>query len=200
MPEPVARAEVGRYCWWPTQASSYLTGLPRDPRHPDECLARARPRGRGRRPTRRGRAARVPRRHRLVGLAAAGPRATRRAGVRDRRVTAARGRSRSVTGRPYRDVVTDGILRPLAMDASTASINAGHPRPARDRAHPRGRRSPVARGQPAPRPPRGSRRIRPTGASARRTGRRRGLPADAAPARRGTVGADRLGGGVSTGS
>jgi uncharacterized protein (DUF885 family) len=24
--EPVARAEVGRYCWWPTQASSYLTG------------------------------------------------------------------------------------------------------------------------------------------------------------------------------
>ena len=26
MPEPTARAEVGRYCWWPTQASSYLTG------------------------------------------------------------------------------------------------------------------------------------------------------------------------------
>jgi uncharacterized protein (DUF885 family) len=26
MPEPVARVEVGRYCWWPTQASSYLTG------------------------------------------------------------------------------------------------------------------------------------------------------------------------------
>lgn len=26
MPEPVARAEVGRYCSWPTQASSYLTG------------------------------------------------------------------------------------------------------------------------------------------------------------------------------
>jgi uncharacterized protein (DUF885 family) len=25
-PEPVARAEVGRYCTWPTQASSYLTG------------------------------------------------------------------------------------------------------------------------------------------------------------------------------
>jgi uncharacterized protein (DUF885 family) len=25
-PEPTARAEVGRYCWWPTQASSYLTG------------------------------------------------------------------------------------------------------------------------------------------------------------------------------
>jgi uncharacterized protein (DUF885 family) len=22
----VATAEVGRYCWWPTQASSYLTG------------------------------------------------------------------------------------------------------------------------------------------------------------------------------
>jgi uncharacterized protein (DUF885 family) len=26
LPEPIARAEVGRYCWWPTQASSYLTG------------------------------------------------------------------------------------------------------------------------------------------------------------------------------
>ncbi len=26
MPEPTARAEVGRYCAWPTQASSYLTG------------------------------------------------------------------------------------------------------------------------------------------------------------------------------
>jgi uncharacterized protein (DUF885 family) len=24
--EPTARAEVGRYCAWPTQASSYLTG------------------------------------------------------------------------------------------------------------------------------------------------------------------------------
>jgi uncharacterized protein (DUF885 family) len=26
LPEPTARAEVGRYCAWPTQASSYLTG------------------------------------------------------------------------------------------------------------------------------------------------------------------------------
>jgi uncharacterized protein (DUF885 family) len=26
LPEPTARAEVGRYCWWPTQAASYLTG------------------------------------------------------------------------------------------------------------------------------------------------------------------------------
>ena len=26
LPEPVAKAEVGRYCTWPTQASSYLTG------------------------------------------------------------------------------------------------------------------------------------------------------------------------------
>ncbi len=26
MPEPTARAEVGRYCWWPTQAAAYLTG------------------------------------------------------------------------------------------------------------------------------------------------------------------------------
>ena len=26
LPEPTARAEVGRYCAWPTQASAYLTG------------------------------------------------------------------------------------------------------------------------------------------------------------------------------
>jgi uncharacterized protein (DUF885 family) len=26
LPEPTARAEVTRYCAWPTQASSYLTG------------------------------------------------------------------------------------------------------------------------------------------------------------------------------
>ncbi len=26
LPEPTARAEVGRYCWWPTQAAGYLTG------------------------------------------------------------------------------------------------------------------------------------------------------------------------------
>src|SRR5919201_2068507 len=26
MPEPTARAEVARYCAWPTQASAYLTG------------------------------------------------------------------------------------------------------------------------------------------------------------------------------
>jgi uncharacterized protein (DUF885 family) len=26
MPEPTARAEIGRYAWWPTQASAYLTG------------------------------------------------------------------------------------------------------------------------------------------------------------------------------
>ena len=26
LPEVTARAEVGRYCWWPTQASAYLTG------------------------------------------------------------------------------------------------------------------------------------------------------------------------------
>ncbi len=26
LPEPVARSEVGRYCWWPTQAAAYLTG------------------------------------------------------------------------------------------------------------------------------------------------------------------------------
>src|SRR6478735_6218544 len=26
IPEPTARAEIGRYAWWPTQASAYLTG------------------------------------------------------------------------------------------------------------------------------------------------------------------------------
>jgi uncharacterized protein (DUF885 family) len=26
MPEPTARAEIGRYAWWPTQACAYLTG------------------------------------------------------------------------------------------------------------------------------------------------------------------------------
>ena len=26
LPEPIARAEVSRYCAWPTQAPSYLTG------------------------------------------------------------------------------------------------------------------------------------------------------------------------------
>jgi uncharacterized protein (DUF885 family) len=26
LPEPTARAEVARYCAWPTQASAYLTG------------------------------------------------------------------------------------------------------------------------------------------------------------------------------
>lgn len=26
MPEPTARAEIGRYAWWPTQAAAYLTG------------------------------------------------------------------------------------------------------------------------------------------------------------------------------
>jgi len=26
LPQATARAEVGRYCWWPTQASAYLTG------------------------------------------------------------------------------------------------------------------------------------------------------------------------------
>jgi uncharacterized protein (DUF885 family) len=26
LPEPTARAEVARYCSWPTQASAYLTG------------------------------------------------------------------------------------------------------------------------------------------------------------------------------
>jgi uncharacterized protein (DUF885 family) len=39
LPEPVARAEVGRYCWWPTQASSYLTGCLEILRIRDDYLA-----------------------------------------------------------------------------------------------------------------------------------------------------------------
>ncbi len=38
MPEPTARAEVGRYCWWPTQASAYLTGCVEILRIRDEFL------------------------------------------------------------------------------------------------------------------------------------------------------------------
>ena len=77
MPEPVARAEVGRYCWWPTQASSYLTGCLEILAIRDRYLA-ARgfaTRGAARRPDRR--APRVPRRARVVGRAAAGPRRAR---------------------------------------------------------------------------------------------------------------------------
>ena len=40
LPEPVARAEVGRYCSWPTQASSYLTGSLEIERLRGEYLAR----------------------------------------------------------------------------------------------------------------------------------------------------------------
>ena len=46
MPEPVARAEVGRYCSWPTQASSYLTGCLEILAIRERYLARARLRGR----------------------------------------------------------------------------------------------------------------------------------------------------------
>jgi uncharacterized protein (DUF885 family) len=40
MAEPTARAEVGRYCWWPTQASAYLTGCLEILRIRDAYLAR----------------------------------------------------------------------------------------------------------------------------------------------------------------
>ena len=81
MPEPVARAEVGRYCWWPTQASSYLTGCLEILAIRERYLARARLRRRRRRsdvPI--DGAARVPRRDRVLGGAAAGPRGARRRG------------------------------------------------------------------------------------------------------------------------
>jgi uncharacterized protein (DUF885 family) len=39
LPEPTARAEVGRYCWWPTQASAYLTGCLEILRMRDRYLA-----------------------------------------------------------------------------------------------------------------------------------------------------------------
>ena len=66
-------AEVGRYCWWPTQASSYLTGCLEILRIRDALPRRAR----ARRRRADGRAdrghPRLPRRARVVGLAAAGP-------------------------------------------------------------------------------------------------------------------------------
>ena len=40
--EPTARAEVGRYCTWPTQASSYLTGALEIDRIHDEWMAHSR--------------------------------------------------------------------------------------------------------------------------------------------------------------
>ena len=65
LPEPVAVAEVGRYCWWPTQASSYLTGcleiLEIRRRYLERAGSRAAPR---RRPGRG--AARLPRHDRGV--------------------------------------------------------------------------------------------------------------------------------------
>lgn len=39
LPEVTARAEVGRYCWWPTQASAYLTGCLEIVRIRDRWLA-----------------------------------------------------------------------------------------------------------------------------------------------------------------
>ena len=82
MPEPVAKAEVGRYCWWPTQASSYLTGCLEILAIRERWLARrgyatvspARRPGRG--------AAPVPRHDHLVGGAAAGARGARGRGGR----------------------------------------------------------------------------------------------------------------------
>ena len=100
MPEPVARAEVGRYCWWPTQASSYLTGCLEILAIRDRYLA-----ARGfatRRAARRAgrRAPRVPRRDRVVGRAAAGPRR-------------ARGHGRGLTV----DVERVAAVRPASPDA-----------------------------------------------------------------------------------
>jgi len=40
LPEPTAKAEVGRYCAWPTQASSYLTGCLEILRIRDDYLAK----------------------------------------------------------------------------------------------------------------------------------------------------------------
>ena len=80
MPEPVARAEVGRYCWWPTQASSYLTGCLEILAIRERYLAARGLAGR----LAEGRpdlgAARVPRRAGDVGGAAARPRGARRPG------------------------------------------------------------------------------------------------------------------------
>ena len=69
------RAEVGRYCSWPTQASSYLTGLPRDPAHP-RCATwpRAACRLDAAQGHPGGRPARLPRRDLRQRPAAGGPR------------------------------------------------------------------------------------------------------------------------------
>ena len=67
LPEPVARAEVSRYCAWPTQAPSYLTGSLEI-----ERIRAALPRRGTRQPSL------LPRRHRRHGLPAARPRRARR--------------------------------------------------------------------------------------------------------------------------
>ena len=95
MPEPVARAEVGRYCWWPTQASSYLTGCLEILAIRERYLAR-----RGFATdvaARRARrcAAPVPRRDRVVGCAAPRPRGARGRGQRTDARCRARGRCSS---------------------------------------------------------------------------------------------------------
>jgi RimJ/RimL family protein N-acetyltransferase len=76
MPEPVAKAEVGRYCWWPTQASSYLTGCLEILAIRERYLgARSWRRGGSRCPDRSP--ARLPRRDHVLGRPAAGPRRPR---------------------------------------------------------------------------------------------------------------------------
>ena len=79
MPEPTARAEVGRYCWWPTQASSYLTGCLEILASASDGWRRAASRRVAEGRLDRG-AARVPRRARDLGRPAAGPRRARRPG------------------------------------------------------------------------------------------------------------------------
>ena len=80
LPEAVAVAEVGRYCWWPTQASSYLTGCLEILEIRRRYLDARGFAGVARRRAGRG-AARLPRHDRRGWIAAAGPRGSRGHGL-----------------------------------------------------------------------------------------------------------------------
>ena len=86
--EPTARAEVTRYCAWPTQASSYLTGCLEILRIREAFFTR-------RAVVRHRCAARLPRRDHVVGWPADRPRRARGAWPRPERPDQGR-RSRSV--------------------------------------------------------------------------------------------------------
>ena len=164
MPEPVAKAEVGRYCSWPTQASSYLTGCLEILAIRDRYLARrgfatVAPQGRAGRG-----AARVPRRDHLVGCAAARPGGARGLGDgltldmsgRTRPAAARRRhRDRRRAGAPVRPREPRGgagrrhLRRRQRGPARRRPQHAGHPR-ARGPGRRRGRAGPGDAARSAP--------------------------------------------------